>query len=273
MSAMDRAVPRDRRFAAWIATTLVLFVAAVAVGFVWLPSVNRGGAAPDLWGAICRAIGVPGAAARSAAMVAGQPASTLAWTPATRLRMTEGNAVRGATLATTCNNCHGATGVSADAVFPNLAGQSVQSLYKQLDDFRSGKRNAQVMGVFIATLSPQDLLDVASHFAALPNPGRASQHDNELRHAAARQLAELGSPARGIAPCAACHGPMGVTVGAPALLGQQRGYLEQQLQDFATEARHNDISAQMRSVARRLSAAEIAGLAAYYSSIAASSGR
>jgi hypothetical protein len=34
--------PRDPRFAVWIGTTVVLFVAALLVGFVWLPSAQRG---------------------------------------------------------------------------------------------------------------------------------------------------------------------------------------------------------------------------------------
>ena len=66
----------------------------------------------------------------------------------------------------------------------------------------------------------------------------------------ARTLVESGSPMRGIAPCAACHGPLGFTPGAPELRGQQRAYLEEELQEFKAGNRHNDISEQMRSVAR-----------------------
>ena len=72
---------------------------------------------------------------------------------------------------------------------------------------------------------------------------------------------------RGIAPCAACHGPVGLTPGAPGLRGQQRPYLEEQMQAFKADRRHNDISEQMRSVARVLKDAEIVELAAYYSSL------
>jgi cytochrome c553 len=52
--------------------------------------------------------------------------------------------------------------------------------------------------------------------------------------------------------------------GAPRLKGQQRAYLEQQMQAFAAGDRRNDISEQMRSIARQLTAEEIAMLAAYY---------
>ncbi len=59
----------------------------------------------------------------------------------------------------------------------------------------------------------------------------------------------------------------GPDAGAPGLQGQQRAYLEQQLLAFKSGSRHNDISEQMRSVARQLSDAEIAQLAAYYSGL------
>jgi cytochrome c553 len=78
---------------------------------------------------------------------------------------------------------------------------------------------------------------------------------------------------RGIVACAACHGPQGHTTAAPPLLGQQRAYLETQLLAFKAGQRHNDISEQMRSVARALSAAQIAALAAYYASRTAAGGQ
>ena len=91
--------------------------------------------------------------------------------------------------------------------------------------------------------------------------------------AAARNLIEVGSPMRGIASCAACHGPLGLTPGAPELRGQQRAYLEQQMQAFKAGNRHNDISEQMRSVARPLTGEEIATLAAYYASFGRTTSR
>jgi len=50
----------------------------------------------------------------------------------------------------------------------------------------------------------------------------------------------------------------------PDLRGQQRAYFEEQLMAFASGSRRNDISKQMRSVARRSTAQEMAALAAYY---------
>jgi cytochrome c553 len=263
----------DPRYAVWIGSSIVLFLVAGAVGFVWLPSAQPGAGALDLWTVICRAVGLPIGNTQASTRGAGQPASDVAWTTAARALLARGDAARGAALATTCNNCHGADGISADAAFPNLAGQSVAALYKQLEDYKSGKRDPMVMGVFVAPLSQQHLLDLATHFASLRNPFAAAAAMPGSGDPAARNLIEVGSPMRSIASCAACHGPLGVTTGAPELRGQQRAYLEQQMQAFKAGNRHNDISEQMRSVARQLSGEEIAMLAAYYSSFAGSNSR
>jgi cytochrome c553 len=265
MSEGARQTSTDPRFGVWIGTTVVLFLAAVAVGFVWLPSAQPGTA--GLWDAICRAVGLPGGSSARATPAGAQPSSMVAWTAATRELLKQGDPARGATLATACNNCHGANGISADAAIPNLAGHSLAAVYKQLEDFKSSKRNAMVMGVFVAPLSQQQMLDLAAHYATLPHPLIAGRAKPDAAVATAKALAEVGAPLRGIASCAACHGPLGQTPGAPGLQGQQRAYLEQQLQAFKSGSRRNDISEQMRSVARQLSDAEIAQLAAYYSGL------
>jgi cytochrome c553 len=269
----DRQNSPDRRFTAWIGATVVLFLIAVAVGFIWLPSAQRGPGDLDFWGAICRAVGLPYGRTLVDVPPGAEPASTVAWTVETRGLLRQGNAVHGAALATTCNNCHGTTGISTDAAFPNLVGQSVAAIYKQLEDFKSGKRNATVMGVYVSNLSEQDMLDLATHFASLPNPFAAMVSMVDSVDSAARHLNQVGSPLRGIAPCAACHGPLGLTPGAPGLRGQQRAYLEQELQAFASGTRRNDISEQMRSVAQQLTPEEIALLAADYSNVAGITGQ
>jgi len=273
MTDADQPSPRDSRFAIWIGATAGLFVLALAVGFIWLPSVQRGADGLGLWGAICRAVGLPNGNGRVSAPVAGQPASQVAWTTETRRRLAQGDARAGGAIAQTCNNCHGAAGVSADAIIPNLAGQSAAAIYKQLDDFKSGKRDPAVMGVYVSPLSDQNLLDLAAHYALMPNPTGDTLSTRGSAHTVARRLIDVGAPLRGIAPCGSCHGPVGVTPGAPGLGGQQRAYLELQMQSFKDGIRRNDISEQMRSVARQLTSEEIAMLAAYYSGNSDSAGR
>ena len=273
MTNDDRPVSADSRFAVWIGTIILLFLFAVAVGFIWLPSVQQGAYGLDLWNVICHAVGLSNGDMRISAPVAGQPASNVVWTATMRQRLAQGNAVRGIALATTCNNCHGTNGVSNDAAFPNLVGQTVAAIYKQLEDFKSGKRNATVMGVYVSAMSEQDMLDLATHFASQANPFAGTLSAPDSADNVAQQLIEVGNPQRGVAPCAACHGPLGIAPGAPGLRGQKRAYLEQQMQAFAAGIRRNDISEQMRSVARQLTGEEISKLAVYYSNLAGIDGR
>lgn len=81
---------------------------------------------------------------------------------------------------------------------------------------------------------------------------------------------DRGNAAHGAAlagPCAACHGGEGqggAAAGVPRLAGLDAGYLEHQLDAFATPARKNPI---MSPIAAGLPAAERRDLAAYYASL------
>jgi mono/diheme cytochrome c family protein len=85
--------------------------------------------------------------------------------------------------------------------------------------------------------------DVATYFAARPGglPAvtglRVPEGDRSLRQSnPAIRLVFAGDPARGIAPCSACHGPGGYKLGAPALQQQRTTYIESQLLAFAQHA-------------------------------------
>lgn len=66
--------------------------------------------------------------------------------------------------------------------------------------------------------------------------------------------------------CAGCHGPAGISNNNmwPNLAGQKEGYLASALRDYRSGARNN---AMMSGMAKALSDADIANLAAYYSSL------
>jgi cytochrome c553 len=161
--------------------------------------------------------------------------------------------------------------VSASDGVPTLAGLDAASAFKELSDFRSGKRQWGVMNGIAQALSVRDLADVAAYYAqqpggvpalsglSLPRGGRGLRaQDPALR------LVFAGDPARGIAPCAACHGPTGYKVGAPALERQRAGYIEGQGNAFAQGIRHNDINEQMRVIAARLTPSELHAVAIFY---------
>jgi len=77
-------------------------------------------------------------------------------------------------------------------------------------------------------------------------------------------LVRVGDPMRNVAPCASCHGGIDHKLGAPWLEGMPREYLGDQLRAFAQGVRTNDSHAQMRNMARSLSAQEIASISAFY---------
>ncbi|MGF6636624.1 cytochrome c553 [Paraburkholderia sp. MM6662-R1] len=76
-----------------------------------------------------------------------------------------------------------------------------------------------------------------------------------------------GAPLRNIPACAACHGGIDHKVGSPWLDGLPAAYTKAQLQAFADGTRHNDISGQMRNIARNMTSAEMAEAASWYANL------
>ena len=78
-----------------------------------------------------------------------------------------GDAAAGKGKSMMCAACHGAAGISAVPTYPNLAGQKVAYLVKQLKDFKSGTRNDPTMKGMVASLSDADMADLAAYYASL----------------------------------------------------------------------------------------------------------
>ena len=80
----------------------------------------------------------------------------------------KGNAEKGKEKAAqVCAACHGVDGAKPSAPDqPILAGQYYDYLVKALLDYKSGKRANLIMKGFTATLSKQDIEDLAAWFAA-----------------------------------------------------------------------------------------------------------
>ncbi len=78
-----------------------------------------------------------------------------------------GDAAAGKAKATTCAGCHGANGVSANPLWPNLAGQKEAYLAKQLKAFRDGSRTDPMMGGMAKPLTDADIDNLAAYFSGL----------------------------------------------------------------------------------------------------------
>lgn len=244
-----------------IGVTLALLLLTALVGFIVLPYAQRELEFASLWDVICRAAGLPADGRPASAEAPIAPTSQVVLTAATLAKPSRDSIGRGATLAQRCAMCHGPTGISR-ADFPNLAGQYGAVIYKQLQDFRSGARVNAVMSPFTATLSEQNMIDLAAYYASLP---RLSAYHPQPQQQPIR-IVIYGAPTRGIAPCGACHGSLDNKPGSPWLEGESAVYLKAQLEAFATGHRRNDISAQMRNIARAMTPQEIDEAASYYAS-------
>jgi cytochrome c553 len=66
-----------------------------------------------------------------------------------------------------CFVCHGADGMAKVPDAPNLAGQNAGYLVKALNDYRSGKRENEVMSMMAKNLSDDDVALVAGYFSGI----------------------------------------------------------------------------------------------------------
>ncbi len=197
--------------------------------------------------------------------------SDVAWTKDTLAVISSGDAFHGLLLARRCSHCHGEDGFSAVGTFPNLAGLDRLSFWKQMQDFRSGKRTSALMQTIAEGLSQRDAADLAAYYALLPTASdplekRAFPQPMQDPSGAtgAIRLIVFGDGQRGIPPCQSCHGPVSYIQGAPPLAAQNGSYLAEQLDHFSNGSRTNDINVRMRSIAMQLTAEEKTALSEYY---------
>jgi cytochrome c553 len=76
-----------------------------------------------------------------------------------------GDAEAGKAKAVTCAACHGANGISAIPLYPNLAGQKEAYIAQQLRHFKSGERNNAIMKGMVMALSETDMDNLAAYYA------------------------------------------------------------------------------------------------------------
>ena len=168
-----------------------------------------------------------------------------------------GDAERGKLLADTCIGCHGVatfTNVYPTYHVPKVAGQNADYVVNALTLYRDGQRDHGTMTAQAASLSDQDIQDIAAYLQS-----------------AGGQL-DPAAPGVGTAPaaalvCAACHGPAGISAipTNPNLAGQYRDYLQQALSDYRSAARKGPNAIAMQAQLGAVSAEELEEIVLYYS--------
>jgi cytochrome c553 len=162
---------------------------------------------------------------------------------------------RGQKLFYTCYGCHGVEdyrNAYPDYMVPKLRHQHAAYIIAALNEYRTGQRPHATMHAQVASLSDQDIKDIAAYLQG--DPVKPSTGDK-------------GTVPKQVAPCAACHGENGTGVAAPLepkppiLAGQHADYLAQALTAYHNGRRKNIV---MNGMAQLLTSEEDIKIVAEY---------
>lgn len=158
-----------------------------------------------------------------------------------------------------CAHCHGTDGNSTSSAYPSLAGQTRDYLYRQMKDFKEGRRKNSMMTPSIGVLSDQDMQELAEFFSA-QSIVRSKFDADPAKVEQGKQIAQE-------VQCTACHqaGFKGLNA-FPRVSRQKYPYIVKQLKDYRDGLRTND-NGLMAPAAKNLSDEQIEALAHYLASL------
>jgi len=137
-----------------------------------------------------------------------------------------------------------------------LGAQNAEYIVIALQAYKDKTRSHKTMQAQAASLSDQDMKDIAAYFAGIEGEARISSI-SATKIAAGKKLAGT---------CAACHGNDGAstTTGAfPKLAGQYESYLVHALKEYRSGDRNNAI---MAGFAKQMTIQDIEALSAWFAS-------
>jgi cytochrome c553 len=157
----------------------------------------------------------------------------------------------GRKVAGMCRTCHGLDGLAQIPIAPSIGGEPASYIAAQLEAFRSGTREQEMMSVVAAGLSDAQIADVAAWYAG---------------HIVEAAPPEGFDPAGAPEACVACHGVDGIAVipEAPNLAGENAIYSDTQLKAFRSGKRSHEV---MSPIAAELDDAAIRAAADWYAAI------
>jgi len=167
-----------------------------------------------------------------------------------------------------CIGCHNIPGYQASFPeiykVPMIAGQNGRYIVAALGEYKKGDRKHPTMRAIAASLSDQDMADVAAYYEQLGKGDAAPAKPTEAPEKVAKLLAQ--------ANCTSCHGEnfsKPIDPSYPKLAGQHADYLYAALKAYQTDhnpqiGRNNPI---MMGMARPFTHPEIKALAGYLSSL------
>ncbi|MDB5964655.1 MAG: cytochrome c, class, partial [Polaromonas sp.] len=170
-----------------------------------------------------------------------------------------------------CIGCHGIKGYQASfpEVYkvPMISGQSTKYLMAALNEYRKGDRKHPTMRAVAASLTDQDIADLAAHYGADGVNAAAALPAKPAKEPGAEVQALLNK-----ANCASCHGAnfsKPIDPAYPKLAGQHADYLFVALKAYKTDnnPKVGRTNAIMSGMAKQYTNAELKQLAAYLSSV------
>jgi cytochrome c553 len=183
-----------------------------------------------------------------------------------KLRSGAGNPIAGREKSQLCQGCHGEYGNSTEPIIPKLAGQYGNYISKQIRNYQAGTRSHQIMNAMAATVSDDDLADIAAYFASQNKMEGDGSAENQL----GKELFLHGDTSKMRLACVNCHGVNGKGVDPkismfPVIGGQHKDYIRRQLVNFRDGYRTNSPNGIMNRIADSLTDTEIESLAEYVS--------
>ncbi len=157
----------------------------------------------------------------------------------------------GRRLSEPCESCHGVDGNAKNPSMPTLAGQDAKYFIKAMTHYKDGTRKNKKMLEAAENISEQDMLDLATYYAA-EEPRR-------------RDVRMPLKSTEWIERCERCHGLDGNSSDPryPMLAGQDATYLRNMLKAYANGALENTT---MYAMAASLSDMDINRIAAFFAS-------
>jgi cytochrome c553 len=166
---------------------------------------------------------------------------------------------KGAQLSASCAHCHGTDGNSSSGVYPSLADQTKEYLYRQIKAFKDGTRSDQQMSPMVGILSDEDMRHLADFYNFQTLVRKPVTTDPALVAKGKKLSEELA--------CGSCHRPNFKGINEfPRLARQKKPYLVKQMQDYRAGTRTNDDGV-MAPAAKNLTDEQINALAEYLSSL------
>jgi cytochrome c553 len=169
----------------------------------------------------------------------------------------------GAQKALVCSACHGFAGNSPGNTVPIIAGMAPNYFKKAIKDYAEGRRPSPEMEPYSKYVLQVGIDEIADYFALQTRRRATTKADP---NAVKRGAALAGQ-------CAACHGTNGegdAFRAVPAIRGQPAGYLQLQLtilKDNKRKLEDATVDEAKKTMLKPLSEADLAGLAAYFSSL------